>query len=95
LISPLTQARVEPVDGLHQADVADLHQLVRRLRAALVPARARAHQQLVAHYEDLAGRGPGPAAGRLVVDEAEQILIIKLCQVRGSSGDGQRRGVRQ
>src|SRR5690349_1820965 len=63
--------RVEVVDRLEQAHVADLHQVLVWLGAAPVTVGARADQAAVPPHQHLTGGGALGAAGRLGPDHAE------------------------
>ena len=77
------ECRVEVVDRLEQADVADLHQLFFRLRAVPVPAGARAHQRPVPQHQGLTRGGTPPGSGRQRVNDLEQFAVILRCRVDG------------
>jgi hypothetical protein len=80
------EVRIEVVDRLEQADVADLHEFFRGLRAGLVLPDAGPHQPLVAADQGLAGPGPQGVPARPGADQPEQILVIERAQFLALGG---------
>ena len=81
--------RVEVVDGLQQADVADLHQLLGRLRAVPVPLGAGPDQRSVTADQHLAGGVALCAAPRQRLDQLHQ---FRVAEVGGLADGGLRAG---
>src|SRR3981081_4753854 len=65
--------RVEVIDGLEQTHVADLHQVLPRLRTALVSLYAGPDQRLVPLQKQLAGRVPDLTAARQRPDHVHEL----------------------
>jgi len=77
------EGRVEVVDGLEQADVTDLHQLLGRLGAVPVPLGAGSDQRLIPADELLAGRVPLLAVPRQRLDQLHEFRVTHVGAIRG------------
>jgi hypothetical protein len=98
----VTDFRVVVVDGLHQADVADLHQVLGWFGAAAILPDTGPDQLLMPLDQDLADCGAQVAVTRLGTEAAEQFVVGQLGQVRARTGGagrclrhGDLRGVRE
>ena len=84
---------VEVVDGLDQAEVADLEEVFGGFGAVFVPGGAGADQVAVAGDQQLARGGAAGGAQRLGAGDAQQGAVVEAAQVgEGAPGGGQRGG---
>jgi hypothetical protein len=71
---------VEAIDGLEQADVADLQQVLGRFGAAQVGTHAGLDQPGIAAHQDLADRLASGAAARQRAQPGQQRVVRQLMQ---------------
>ena len=104
LISPLThgggvrgqavaERRVEVVDRLEQADVADLHQVLDRLGAAAVLPDAGADQLLVPLHDQLAQRRALVAVSRQRAQPGQELVVGQAPELRSVAERGARQSL--
>ncbi len=72
---------VEVVDGLDQADVADLQQVFGRFGTAVIGVRAGADQPGIPGDQDLADGVPFGAAARQRAQSRQQLVVGQLFEL--------------
>jgi len=77
---PVPERRVVVADGLEQPEVADLHQVVGRLRAVPELSHARPHQRREPPHQHLTSGGPLGALARMPPAASQQVAVRKLLE---------------